>query len=77
MKSKKEFKIKIEKDIPIPTKRRKFFTWADILLEMETGDSILCPDRPHYHAVWNAAKKHDIKITARTIKEKIRVWRLS
>lgn len=76
MKSKKEFKIKIEKNIPIPTRRRKF-TWAGILLEMEPGDSILCPDRPHYHAVWHAAKKNDIKITARTIKEKIRVWRLS
>lgn len=76
MKSKKEFKIKIEKNIPIPTRRHRF-TWSRILLEMEPGDSILCPDRAHYHAVWYAAKKNNIKITARTIEEKVRVWRVS
>jgi len=68
--------MKIEKGIPIQEFKRSLV--SDTLKEMEVGDSVLITKedivtRQRFHQV---AARIGIKVSTRTIKEGVRIWRI-
>jgi len=66
--------MKIEKNIPIPLRRS---VWRNLLNKMSVGDSVLLDNKSQYAAMRNSALGMGFTISARTIDNKIRVWRMS
>ena len=68
--------MKIEKGIPIQGFKRSLV--SNTLKEMEVGDSVLIPKedivtRQRFHQV---AARINIKVSTRTVKEGVRIWRI-
>lgn len=70
-------KIKIEKGIPLPSKRGvEFNNASNILQSMEVGDSFLCSvqEANTFRAM---APRYGMKVTGRTQEDgSVRVWRV-
>jgi hypothetical protein len=66
--------MRIEKNIPIPLRRS---VWKNLLNKMSVGDSVLLDNKSQYMSMRKAALGMGFTIAARTIDDKIRVWRMS
>lgn len=72
--------IKIDKRIPIPKTRRKRPTVDYPFQFMKMGDSLLLQDEDYFRygaLKARAIQEHNVKLTVRTTKEGLRVWRVA
>lgn len=66
--------IKVEKGIPMPT-RRRYGSWGVTLKSMAIGDSFEIPNNNSAAAVYKAAKTAGIEIATRTYLRGGQTWR--
>ena len=67
----------VEKNIPIPGKKRGDATEANAVAKMKVGDSVLAVDRKQFQRVLYYAKQQKIKVTTRQLDKGTRVWRVA
>lgn len=72
--------FEIEKNVPVPTKKKGLGRWQKLLAEMDVGDAVTFQDDTEltlYHGLRRAAKGMGFKAVMRTLDDgKIKVWKL-
>ena len=67
----------VEKNIPIPGKKRGDATEATAVSKMKVGDSVLALDSKQMQRVLYYAKRQKFKVTTRQLDKGTRVWRVA
>ena len=71
--------VQIEKNAPLPDRRKGWGKWQKLIEEMDVGDAAILADdenRTAYHGVRRAAKSMGFTVSMRTLDDgKIKVWK--
>lgn len=67
----------IERHVPIPSPQKNRVSWAEVIGQMQTGDSIMFPDKREATNFAAALRNYGFKSVVRTQKSgAIRVWKM-
>ena len=71
--------VQIEKNAPLPNRRKGWGKWQKLIEEMDVGDAAILEDDENltaYHGLRRAAIRQGFKIVMRTLDDgKIKVWK--
>ena len=71
--------VQIEKNAPLPDRRKGWGKWQKLIEEMDVGDAAILEDDENltaYHGLRRAAKSMGITVSMRTLDDgKIKVWK--
>ena len=71
--------VQIEKNAPLPDRRKGWGKWQKLIEEMDVGDAAILEDDENltaYHGLRRAAKSMGFTVSMRTLDDgKIKVWK--
>jgi|TARA_A100000172_G_scaffold40613_1_gene24755 hypothetical protein len=71
--------VQIEKNAPLPDRRKGWGKWQKLIEEMDVGDAAILEDDENltaYHGLRRAAKNMGFTVSMRTLDDgKIKVWK--
>tara|TARA_Y100001937_G_scaffold29737_1_gene42809 strand:- start:547 stop:807 length:261 start_codon:yes stop_codon:yes gene_type:complete len=71
--------VQIEKNAPLPNRRKGWGKWQKLIEEMDVGDAAILEDDENltaYHGLRRAAKSMGFTVSMRTLDDgKIKVWK--
>ena len=71
--------VQIEKNAPLPNRRKGWGKWQKLIEEMDVGDAAILEDDENltaYHGLRRAAKSMRFTVSMRTLDDgKIKVWK--
>ena len=71
--------VQIEKNAPLPDRRKGWGKWQKLIEEMDVGDAAILEDDENltaYHGLRRAAKSMGFTVSIRTLDDgKIKVWK--
>ena len=71
--------VQIEKNAPLPDRRKGWGKWQNLIEEMDVGDAAILEDDENltaYHGLRRAAKSMGFTVSMRTLDDgKIKVWK--